>query len=114
MSRQLIDLMSMADTPSASSAEWAAAAAQRVLRVGVVGCGVMGAGLAEVCARAGREVRIVASGDERMARGRRRLERSLANGVRKGRFTEDDLASVLDRISFVTDLGDLADRQMVV
>ncbi|WP_407555740.1 3-hydroxybutyryl-CoA dehydrogenase [Streptomyces sp. Pv4-95] len=100
--------------PSVSPAESAAAAAQRVLRVGVVGCGVMGAGLAEVCARAGREVRIVASGDEGMARGRRRLERSLANGVRKGKITEADRTTLLERISFVTDLGDLADRQLVL
>jgi 3-hydroxybutyryl-CoA dehydrogenase len=114
MSHQLIDPMSMADMPSVSPAESAAAAAQRVLRVGVVGCGVMGAGLAEVCARAGREVRIVASGDEGMARGRRRLERSLASGVRKGKITEADRTTLLARISFVTDLGDLADRQLVL
>ncbi|KPI30285.1 3-hydroxybutyryl-CoA dehydrogenase [Actinobacteria bacterium OK074] len=116
MPHQLTDPMEMADMPSVSSAEpkSAAAAAQRILRVGVVGCGVMGAGLAEICARAGREVRVVASGDQGMARGKRRLERSLENGARKGKTTDADRTAVLDRVSFVTDLTDLADRQLVL
>jgi 3-hydroxybutyryl-CoA dehydrogenase len=58
-------------------------------------------------------MRIVASGDQGMARSRRRLERSLENGVRKGKITGDCVA-VLDRVSFVTELGDLTDRQLVL
>jgi hypothetical protein len=53
MSHQVIDPMSVADMQAVSSAESAAVAAHRILRVGVVGCGVIGAGLAEACARAG-------------------------------------------------------------
>lgn len=114
MSHQVIEQTSVADMPAVAPAESAAVAAQRILRVGVVGCGVMGAGLAEACARAGREVRVVASGDQGMARGRRRLERSLENGVRKGKITDSGRAAVMDRVSFVTELGYLADRQLVL
>jgi 3-hydroxybutyryl-CoA dehydrogenase len=114
MSHQVIEQTSVADRPAVAPAESAAVAAQRILRVGVVGCGVMGAGLAEACARAGREVRVVASGEQGMARGRRRLERSLENGVRKGKITDSGRAAVMDRVSFVTELGYLADRQLVL
>ncbi|AQS71934.1 3-hydroxybutyryl-CoA dehydrogenase [Streptomyces pactum] len=83
-------------------------------RVGVVGCGVMGAGLAEVCARAGRDVLVAASGPEGIARGRARLERSLAAGVRRGKVTEEDRDAALARVRFTTDLAGLRDRQLVL
>ncbi|MEU9631656.1 3-hydroxybutyryl-CoA dehydrogenase [Streptomyces luteogriseus] len=90
------------------------AAALAIRRVGVVGCGVMGAGLAEVCARAGRDVLVAASGAEGLARGRDRLERSLAAGVRRGKVTEADRDAAWARVSFTTDLAALRDRQLVL
>jgi 3-hydroxybutyryl-CoA dehydrogenase len=42
------------------------------------------------------------------------LDRSLANGVRRGKIAEADRAAILDRVSFTTDLNDLADRQLVL
>ncbi|WP_289935420.1 3-hydroxybutyryl-CoA dehydrogenase [Streptomyces sp. S.PNR 29] len=90
------------------------AAALAIRRVGVVGCGVMGAGLAEVCARAGRDVLVAASGPEGLARGRARLERSLAAGVRRGKATEAERDAALARVTFTTDLADLRDRQLVL
>ena len=83
-----------------------------VKRVGVVGCGLMGAGIAEVCARAGLGVVVVESNDDAAKAGLARLERSLARAEVKGKV--DSAAAVLENLQVVTDLGRLADRQLVV
>jgi 3-hydroxybutyryl-CoA dehydrogenase len=85
-----------------------------ITRVGVVGCGLMGSGIAEVCARAGLDV-IVREVDAAAAEaGRARLVSSLDRGVRSGKLPEADRDDALARLSFTTDLGDLADRQLVI
>ena len=81
-------------------------------KIGVVGCGLMGAGIAEVCARAGSEVVVVESDDARAESGRARLEKSLRRAQERGKL--DDAGAVLERIRVVTDLTELADRDMVV
>ncbi|WP_181311697.1 3-hydroxybutyryl-CoA dehydrogenase [Nocardioides campestrisoli] len=81
-------------------------------KVGVVGCGLMGAGIAEVSARAGLDVVVVESSDAAATAGRERLEKSLARAESKGKI--DSAAAVMDRIRVVTDLEELADRQLVV
>lgn len=83
-------------------------------RIGVVGCGLMGSGIAELCARAGLEVRVVDSGEQALAAGRARIERSLARGLRSGKLTELDRAAALDRLSFHSALASLADRDLVI
>jgi 3-hydroxybutyryl-CoA dehydrogenase len=83
-------------------------------RVGVVGCGLMGSGIAEVSARAGLDV-IVREVDAGAAEaGMRRLTTSLDRGVRSGKLSEADRDAALSRLRFTTDLGELADRQIVV
>ena len=82
-------------------------------RIGVVGCGLMGAGITEVNARAGLDVVVVESSEAAAAAGRDRLERSLQRAEDKGKLSEP-AADVLARISIVTDLDALADRQLVV
>jgi 3-hydroxybutyryl-CoA dehydrogenase len=86
----------------------------RIRRVGVVGCGVMGAGLAEVCARAGLEVLVAVSRRARIADGRRALVTSLDRATRKGKLTEADRDAALANVSFTADLTDFADRQFVI
>jgi 3-hydroxybutyryl-CoA dehydrogenase len=80
--------------------------------VGVVGCGLMGAGIAEVTARAGLHVVVAESSEAAAAAGRARLEQSLARAEAKGKI--DAAAVVLERIRVVTDLDELADRDLVV
>ncbi len=85
-----------------------------VERVGVVGCGVMGAGIADVCAVAGLDVVVALSTPDSIARGRSRLLRSLDGRVRKGVLSGHDRDAAVERISFTTDLDALADRHLVV
>ncbi|MEI7057763.1 3-hydroxybutyryl-CoA dehydrogenase [Nocardioides sp. CCNWLW239] len=80
--------------------------------VGVVGCGLMGAGIAEVSARAGKDVVVIESSARAAAAGRARLETSLERAEHRGKIT--GAAQVLERIRVETDLDALVDRDIVV
>lgn len=83
-------------------------------RVGVVGAGLMGAGIAEVCAKAGVNVTVCDINAAAVEAGRSRIETSLDRAVNSGKLSDDARMASLAQISFVTDIGELADRQMVV
>ncbi|MFI1484054.1 3-hydroxybutyryl-CoA dehydrogenase [Streptomyces sp. NPDC020747] len=85
-----------------------------VSRVGVVGCGLMGSGIAEVCARAGLDVLVGEVGPDAVAAGRARVTASLERGVRSGKLTEHDRDAALARLRFTHDLSAFADRELVV
>jgi 3-hydroxybutyryl-CoA dehydrogenase len=74
----------------------------------------MGAGIAEVCARAGLDVLVREVDEDALARGRARIETSFGRAVKREKLTADDAQAALSRLSFTTDLGDMADRQLVV
>jgi 3-hydroxybutyryl-CoA dehydrogenase len=86
----------------------------QISKVGIVGLGTMGAGIAEVFARAGYDVVGVDTSDVAVERGREHVEGSTARAVSRGKLTEDERATVLTRISYSTSLDDLADRELVV
>ncbi len=92
----------------------AGGAAERISRVGVVGCGLMGAGIAEVCARPGTSVLVAVTSESSLAAGRKRITESLDRAVRRGKLSDAERVDALARIAFTTDLGDLADRQLVI
>ncbi|MFE5119620.1 3-hydroxybutyryl-CoA dehydrogenase [Streptomyces sp. NPDC056669] len=85
-----------------------------VTRLGVVGCGLMGSGVAEVAARHGIDVRVAEATPDAAEAGRRRLTASLDRGVRRGKLTEEQRDQALARLFFTHDLGDLSDREFVI
>jgi 3-hydroxybutyryl-CoA dehydrogenase len=87
---------------------------REVARVGVVGCGLMGSGIAEVSARAGLDVVVVEADEPAVDAGRARIEASLGQAVRRGKLPEEGRAETLARIRFTWEPGELADRQLVV
>jgi 3-hydroxybutyryl-CoA dehydrogenase len=85
-----------------------------ITRIGVVGCGLMGSGIAEVCARAGLDV-IVREIDQAAATaGYARIVASLERAVKAGKLIAEDRDEALGRLTATTRLDDLADRDLVV
>ncbi|GHJ04366.1 3-hydroxybutyryl-CoA dehydrogenase [Streptomyces olivaceus] len=85
-----------------------------VEQVGVVGCGVVGAGFAEICARADLDVLVHTTGPESVERGRLRVRHSLDRLVRKEMLSERERDAVTARITFSTDAKRLRDRDFVL
>jgi 3-hydroxybutyryl-CoA dehydrogenase len=83
-------------------------------KVGVVGLGTMGAGIAEVLARGGLDVVGIEINDEALARGRAHLEGSTGRAVKRGKLTEEEQREILDRVRLSTDFADLGDRELVI
>ena len=83
-------------------------------RVGVVGCGLMGSGIAEVCARAGLDVAVVESDEAAADAGRARVEASLDQAVRRGKLDADEREAVAARLVVTWEHDVLADRELVV
>lgn len=83
-------------------------------RIGVVGSGLMGSGIAEVCARAGLDVIVREINASAAEAGQQRLTKSLDRGVASKKLSESERDSALANLTFTTDIDDLADRQLVV
>jgi len=85
-----------------------------ISKVGIVGSGIMGSGIAEVAAKSGHEVvlrsRKQATADAMVAG----LEKSLAKQVEKGRLSEEDRDATLARVRATDHIGDLADCDLVI
>ena len=77
------------------------------MRVGVIGGGLMGAGIAEVCARSGIDVTVVEADSDRAERARAAIDRSLGRGVRSGKLSEADKAAALDRLAVTSTMDDI-------
>lgn len=85
-----------------------------VQRVGVIGAGQMGSGIAEVAAKAGSDVLVWEAKQEFADAGKARIEKSLAKAVERGKLSEADRDAALGRLTFTTNLEDFADRDMVM
>ena len=88
--------------------------AQDVRHIGVVGCGLMGSGIVEVCARAGLRVTFAEGNADLIAAGRTRIERSLDAAVSKGKLEPTDREAALGRIDAVDELEALAVADLVI
>jgi 3-hydroxybutyryl-CoA dehydrogenase len=85
-----------------------------VRTVGVVGCGIMGSGIVEVCARSGMQVVFVEVNEEAKDRGQVRIERSMGTAVERGKLEDQARQDALARITGSTDLADLAGVDLVI
>ncbi len=83
-------------------------------RVGVVGAGQMGGGIAEVCAKAGAHVLLYEPTEELAIAGKARITGSLDRAVAKGRLSDADRDAALANLGLTNSLADLADRQLVI
>ena len=86
----------------------------KIEKVGVVGCGLMGSGIAEVAAKAGFDVVVREVSGEFLEAGQGTVKKSLDRAVDKGKLEAADRDAAWSRIRFTTDLADLADRDLVV
>jgi 3-hydroxybutyryl-CoA dehydrogenase len=89
---------------------------ETVSRLGVVGCGLMGSGIAEVAALSGSgiDVLVAESSSDAAEAGRRRVEASLDRGLRRGKITEEARDAARSHLTFTDDLKAMADRQFVI
>lgn len=83
-------------------------------RVGVIGGGLMGSGIAEVCARSGSDVVVHEINASAAEAALERIGGSLARAVDRGKLTEAERNGILGRIDVVTDFARQADRQLVI
>lgn len=83
-------------------------------RIGVVGCGLMGSGIAEIAARAGADVIVIERDAESLELGRVRIERSLTRAVSSGKLPEDEANRARGNLTFSEEYEQLSDRELVV
>jgi 3-hydroxybutyryl-CoA dehydrogenase len=86
----------------------------KIERVGIVGGGQMGAGIAEVAARAGASVIVMEVAAEFAEKARGRIASSLDRAIERGKLTEDERDAALGRLEFTTDLEEFADCDLAI
>src|SRR5260370_20880220 len=85
-----------------------------IQRIGIIGVGLMGAGIAEVCARSGYDTLVREINDELLAKGLDRIETSMQSAVQRGKLTSADQEAARSRVRGTTRLEDFADRDLVI
>jgi 3-hydroxybutyryl-CoA dehydrogenase len=88
--------------------------AQQIEKVGVLGAGLMGHGIAQVAAQAGYQVILREVDDATLAKGIAKIEKQLARAVEKGKSTQEDADTVRGRIQGTVEYADLADCDLVI
>jgi 3-hydroxybutyryl-CoA dehydrogenase len=85
-----------------------------IAKVGVVGCGLMGHGIAQICAQAGWDVVVCEADQGALDKGVAKIDKQLARAVEKGKLEPADADAVRGRIAPTLDYGDLADCDLVI
>lgn len=85
-----------------------------IKRVGVVGCGLMGSGIVQVCAQAGYQVVVSEINEDLLQKGLNGIERFLAKGVEREKVTQEEMDAALARIQGTVDIQDLKDCDLVI
>lgn len=85
-----------------------------IKKIGVVGCGQMGAGVTQICAQAGYQVIVSEINSELLNKGLKSIDSRLGRDVEKGRLSSQDKDDILNRIKGTTDTKDFADRDLVI
>lgn len=85
-----------------------------IRRVGVLGGGLMGSGIAQVCAGAGFPTVVREVSDALCAKSRQSIEKVLARGMERGKVTESQRQTTLANLSFVTQLREMADSDLFI
>ncbi|CAI8005508.1 3-hydroxybutyryl-CoA dehydrogenase [Geodia barretti] len=85
-----------------------------IRRVGVLGGGTMGSGIAEVCARAGLDTRVVEIDATAVEQVQKRIETSLGKAQARNRISAEDHDAAQGRLSYAHDVADMADRDLVI
>lgn len=85
-----------------------------ISKVGVVGCGLMGSGIAEIAAKSGFDVRVREVNDDFLKAGEKRIRKSMDRAVEKEKLTPEDRDAAWARLSFTTKVADLADCDLVI
>jgi 3-hydroxybutyryl-CoA dehydrogenase len=88
--------------------------AEDIKKVGVIGCGIMGSGIVEICAKAGAEVTYIEVDDDRVEKGRARIEKSLSRAVERGKLSEEDRVGILESIHGSAGYEEIGDSDLVI
>jgi len=85
-----------------------------IKKVGIVGCGLMGHGIAQVVATAGYDVVVREVDDAALQKGLGKIEKQLARAVEKGKSTQEDADAIRARLQGSTDYADFADADLII
>jgi 3-hydroxybutyryl-CoA dehydrogenase len=86
----------------------------QIKTVGIVGVGLMGSGIAEVCARQGLRTIVTDANQEQLTAGRRRVEGSLERGRLGGKLSDEDVEGILAKLQYTTELEDFAECDVCI
>ncbi len=84
------------------------------MKIGIIGSGVMGSGIAQVAAMAGCEVRIYDADNHALERGRQLIAKNLLRSLEKGRLTKDEAADILNRLKPAERLSSLGNSDLII
>jgi 3-hydroxybutyryl-CoA dehydrogenase len=85
-----------------------------IKKVGVVGCGIMGAGITLGCAQSGYQVIVSEVNEELLSKGLGSINRTLTKSVDKGKISRQDMNAILERIKGTTDISEFSDCDLVI